>query len=131
MDGDELSALIGVYDADGTLRGEIAYWISARFGRAHCSLCDLTHGAFRPRAAWKAACAGLPVPFHTYHRDDQPAAVRTAAGGRVPVVVGETASGLHLLLDPAALQACAGDLDRFTAALYTAVAGAGLRWPAA
>ncbi len=39
--------LIGVYDADGTLRGELGYWVGARLGRRHCSLCDITHALRR------------------------------------------------------------------------------------
>jgi len=35
----------------------------------------------------------LPVPFVTYHRNDQPAAVRAVTGGRAPVVVAEDEEG--------------------------------------
>jgi hypothetical protein len=47
-DGDRrVVRLVGVYDADGTPRGEIAYWVGARLGRTHCALCDITHGPWR------------------------------------------------------------------------------------
>jgi hypothetical protein len=36
--------LVGVYNANGTVGGELAYFLGARLGRAHCSLCDITHG---------------------------------------------------------------------------------------
>ena len=42
---DRLARLVGVYDADGTPWGEVAYWVGARLGRRHCSLCEITHGA--------------------------------------------------------------------------------------
>ena len=64
--------LVGVYDADSTLRGELAYWVGARLGRRHCSLCDITHGSVRQRPEWKTCRAELPVPFDTFHRNDQP-----------------------------------------------------------
>ncbi len=57
--------LVGVYDADGTVRGELAYWVGARLGRRHCALCHITHGSVRQRPEWKACRAGLPVPFGT------------------------------------------------------------------
>ena len=41
---------VGVYNAEGTLRGEVAYWIGARLGLGHCALCDITHGVFTVRA---------------------------------------------------------------------------------
>ena len=120
--------LIGVYDADHTLRGELAYWVGARLGRAHCALCDVTHGAVRAKRDWHRYRASLPIPFDTYHRDDQPAAVR--ALGVVPVVAVETAAGVQTLLGPADLEACGGSVDALALAVAVAVADAGLAWPA-
>ena len=124
-----LVRLIGVYDAESTLRGELAYWVGARLGRRHCSLCVITHGSLRQRPAWKACQVGLPVPFDTYHRNDQPDSVRAAAAGGAPVVVAETDRGVELLLTPDDLDACAGSIDRLVAALEQAVLGLGLAWP--
>ena len=124
-----VNRLIGVYDADGTLRGELAYWVGARLGRAHCALCDITHGLFRERSDWKACRGGLPVPFDTFHRDDQPDAVRDAMGDLAPVVVAETVGGIVGLLAPAELDACGGSVDRLADAVERAIAREGLRWP--
>lgn len=124
--GERVRRLVGVYDAEGTLRGELTYWVGARLGRAHCSLCDITHGTFRERGDWKQCRAALPVPFDTYHLDDQPSAVRDAAEGTAPVVVAETSVGYVVLLGPRELDACAGSVDRFERALEHALSGAGL-----
>jgi hypothetical protein len=120
--------LVGVYDADSTMRGELAYWIGARLGRRHCSLCDITHGAVRQRSEWKTCQAGLPVPFDTFHRNDQPDTIRSAAGGQVPVVVAETDAGPVLLLGPGDLDACAGSMDRLVEAIEQAATRLGLAW---
>ena len=120
--------LIGVYDADSTLRGELAYWVGARLGRRHCSLCDITHGSVRQRPEWKACQAGLPVPFDTFHRNDQPDAVRMAAGGHAPVVVAETDSGHVVLLDDGDLAACDGSIDQLVEAIEKAATRVGLTW---
>ncbi len=126
-----ITRLIGVYDADSTLRGELSYWVGARLGRRHCSLCDITHGSVRMRPEWKACTAGLPVPFDTYHRNDQPDAVRAAAAGVAPVVVAEV-DGRHLvLLDPATLEACGGSIDKLVDAISAAAATLQLEWVAA
>ena len=121
--------LVGVYDADGTLRGELAYWVGARLGRRHCSLCDITHGLVRERSEWAACRVGLPVPFDTYHRNDQPEAVRLATGNIAPVVVAETDEGHVVLLQPAELDACEGSIDRLTSAIEEAAGRIGLAWP--
>jgi hypothetical protein len=123
--------LHGVYDADGTIRGEVAYWIGARLGRRHCSLCAITHGAVKEKSEWATCQVGLPVPFDTHHRDDQPAAVRNASGGAAPVVVAETNQGYEVLLTPADLDACDGSIDRLLDAIEKAAAQRELSWTAA
>jgi hypothetical protein len=118
--------LIGVYDADGTMLGEVSYFVGARLGRAHCALCDITHGLVRQRAEWRAARDELPIEFVTYHRDDQPGDVRAAIGDRLPAVVAETADGVTLLLDGDDLEACGGDPKSLIAEVRRAVADQGL-----
>ena len=124
--GGTVVRLVGVYDAEGTLRGELSYWVGARLGRAHCSLCDITHGLLRERADWRDCKDAMAVPFVTYHRDDQPTAVRDAAEGVAPVVLAETAVGHVVLLTPEQLERCAGSVAAFSAALDRALTAAGL-----
>lgn len=121
--------LVGVYDADGSVIGEVSYFVRARLGQSHCSLCAVTHGRVRERSDWQRCRDELPVPFATHHRDDQPDRVRQA-GGPPPFVLGETAAGdLVRLLDRRQLDACGGSPARLTAALREAAREAGLRWP--
>lgn len=127
----QIVRLVGVYDADSTLRGELSYWVGARLGRRHCSLCEITHGSVRQRPEWKTCRAGLPVPFDTYHRNDQPAAVRTAADGVAPVVVAQTETGHVVLLTSTELEACEGSIEKLTDAITTAAKRLGLTWSAA
>jgi hypothetical protein len=121
-----LEALVGVYDADGSRMGEVAYWIGARLGRRHCALCDITHGAVWERRDWRQCAEALPVPFETHHRDDQPADIRVAAGDQAPVVVARTARGPVLLLGPADLVACDGSAEALVARIEEALGDHGL-----
>ncbi len=120
-DSSRVLRLVGVYDADHTVRGEVSYWIGARLGRAHCALCDISHGVLRRRSEWNAYVAGLAVPFETFHRDDQPDAVRAASGDSAPVVLAETAAGPVLLLDRVTLDACDGSVDLLSNAIDVAL----------
>ena len=124
-----IDRLIGVYDADGTLRGEVAYWVGTRLGRRHCSLCDVTHGTFTEKTAWKRCRSSLPVPFDTYHRDDQPDDVRRASGDTAPVVIAETSAGFVVLLDDERISSIAGDPSRLFDLIGEAVDAAGFDWP--
>jgi hypothetical protein len=115
-----IERLIGVYDADGTLRGELAYWVGRRLGRTHCALCDITHGAVRQRQGWRSCRASFGVAFETFHRDDQPEAVRAVTGCRLPAVVAQTAGGHVLLLGPLELERCGGSAGRLADAITAA-----------
>jgi hypothetical protein len=90
---------VGVYDADGTVLGELSYFVGARFGRAHCALCDITYGLVRERPEWKTCRARFPVPFDTYHRNDQPEAVRQCCPPP-PLVAAPADNGYVTLLGP-------------------------------
>ena len=120
-----VTSLVGVYDADGTVRGEITYWLGARIGLTHCSLCEVTHGMFTERSVWREWRASLSVPFDLFHRDDMPADIAAAAGA-LPAVVARTSDAVVVLLDRAALEVCAGDLERFIGALEQALERTGL-----
>lgn len=118
----QLARLIGVYDADGSILGELSYFVQARLGRAHCDLCDITHGRVRERADWRAARDRLEVPFAAFHRNDQPDSVRTAVGGAAPVVVAELSDGAVVpLLGRDSLARCEGSPDRLVDAVRAAL----------
>ena len=122
--------LIGVYDAEGTLRGEVAYWIGARLGRRHCSLCEVTHGLFTEKNEWRSCRDGLPVPFDTYHRDDQPPQIRVISENQAPVVVAETTTGHIVLLDGQRIEEADGDPHQLVELIEKAVNERSLLWPA-
>lgn len=106
--GTPVQRLIGVYHASGTPWGEISYWVKARFGGAHCSLCDVTHSSVREKPEWKACRATLPVPFETLHLDERDDALAAFTDGRTPCVVAETADGHVMVVTDDELRACDG-----------------------
>ena len=112
-----VTEFVGVYDADSTLIGEVSYWIGARLGTRHCSLCELTHGLFTERNEWKECRRSLSVPVVTYHRNDAPADVLGAAAGRFPVVLARTSGSLEVVLGPDDLTGFGGDTELFAARL--------------
>ena len=93
-----ITELIGVYDADSTLFGEISYWVGARLGITHCSLCELTHGLFTKKSEWTQCAESLAIPFRLFHRDDAPHDVIAALAGQFPAVLQRTNNGVSVIL---------------------------------
>ncbi len=122
-------SLIGVYDADGSFAGEVRYWLGARLGRTHCSLCEITHGLFREKSEWRDCRDALNVEFLTFHRDDAPADVLGACGHQVPAVVARHGENLLVVLGPEELEALGGDVARFEAELKQSCAAKGIALP--
>jgi hypothetical protein len=117
-----VTSLVGVYDADGSLRGEISYWIGARFGRRHCALCDVTHGTFREKPEWAAVCEGLDVPFDAVHLDERDPLIAEASRGHEPCVVAVRADGSgEVAVTREELERCEGDPARLAELLELVV----------
>jgi len=113
-----------VYDADGGLRGELAY-VWGKLRGAHCALCDITHSAVRRKGEFDDLACSLGLPVDVLHRNEQSRELAAFTAGIEPVVVAHVDGGFDVLMDAAALDACAGDVDRFGAELRRRLATAG------
>ena len=118
--GQRIVRLVGVYDADGTLRGELAYWIGARLGRRHCSLCDITHSPVRRKPEWDRMVARLGRPIVLLHRNELDPALEAAVREiALPVVVAHHANGsTSVALDADDLRQLRGSVTEFEQALH-------------
>jgi len=123
----DVTALTGVYQADGSLSGELRYVVGKLLGSAHCALCDITHGAVREKPGFVACREALPVPLRNVHLDERSPDILRFTEGKTPCVVAHTAEGLVLLLDALALDACKGSVSRFRDALDQALTAEDLR----
>jgi hypothetical protein len=118
--GDE--ELVGIYDADGGLSGELRYVVGKVAGRTHCALCDITHSWRGRKSAWDSACDSAGLSVRLLHRNEATAA-QLAAAGPLPAVLVNRDGAWVLVLDPEKLDGCGGDPDRFTARLLAALGG--------
>lgn len=118
--------LTGVYHADGSILGELRYFLSARLGGTHCALCDITHGLVREKASWKRSRAELPVPFDTVHLDERTPELAALTGGKTPCIVAHATSGDRIFLGAAELDECAGSPERLVSAIVKAAHDRGL-----
>jgi hypothetical protein len=102
-----VARLHGVYDASGTIVGEISYFLRRTFLKQHCSLCDITHSTFSRRPTWDRCVTDLGIEFQLHHRDDVPASIAATPGYTTPCVICEYEDGsLTLLVNSNELNSC-------------------------
>ena len=99
-----------MYDADGGLLGELRYVVGRAAGRTHCDLCEITHGAVRPKRGWIELTGRLPVPVRVVHRNERSDEVLAASDGTTPCVLARRDGALEVALGPEELRACGGDV---------------------
>ena len=114
--------LIGVYNADGGLAGELRYFFGHLVGVAECTLCDITHSPFAKKAKWKLLedrlSTELGITFELVHKNERTPAQLVASDGREPCVLIEDAEGnLSMILDWTDLKIAKGSVTAFERAL--------------
>lgn len=113
-----MAQLIGIYNADGGLRGELAYFFGHLVGAAECALCDITHSLIRSKKEWKELEARLEQELgHTFvlrHRNETTEAEQLASAGREPCVLIQGDDGnLSMIADWNDLKVANGSVEAF------------------
>ena len=116
-----LIVLPGSTASSASHAGELAYFVGKRLGRAHCALCDITHGLVSTKPAWQRCRMELTVRFDTLHLDERDDELTSLTDGAVPCIVAEVDGVKEVLLDPDDLEACHGSPDALVAAIRRAV----------
>lgn len=117
----DIRSLVGVFDADGTLRGEVTYVVMHLVGRAECALCDITHGRVRRKRDFDAMRKRIGLPFDLVHRDELDTALRPLVTDRLPCVIARGDRGDRILLGPEELRSCRGEVDSLERVLREAI----------
>ena len=110
------AGFVGIYNADGTLLGEIAYVLAKYTGRGHCELCDITHGTLRRKRSWDEACERHGIEVELLHRDEVDPD-RLVAAGELPAVIARRNGTWVRVMGPSDLAACGGDPDALVSRL--------------
>jgi hypothetical protein len=118
MDQQKPIRLIGVYNADGGVIGELKYFFGHLIGIAKCELCDITHSPIRRKASWDRLASELKaeygLDFALEHLNERSEAENKASAGREPCVLAEYPDGsLGMFLDRQELRMVDGNVDRF------------------
>lgn len=114
--------ILGVYNANGGLVGEVRYIVGHLLGTVSCALCDITHSPVRRKREWDSLVAELGVRVDLRHLNELDEREREAVGHTAPVVLVERNGMLSPLLDAAQLDALDGSVSEFGRAVRAALA---------
>ena len=90
--------IVGIYNADGSIGGELSYALAKLTRRGSCELCDVTHG-WNPlgKRSWKAAVERCSLDMKFIHRDEA-LPDQLSAAGQLPAVVMSSHDGWRVLM---------------------------------
>ncbi len=118
----EIVKIIGVYNANAGILGELSYVYGKMFKNTHCSLCDITHNFAWKKRAWRECETNFGVPIDLVHLNEQDKDLLAFTEGKTPCVVGQLADGsMVMLLDSKKLESMKGSVDTFQQYLKTSV----------
>mmetsp|Transcript_15112 Transcript_15112/g.40521 ORF Transcript_15112/g.40521 Transcript_15112/m.40521 type:complete len:179 (-) Transcript_15112:240-776(-) len=123
----KLAEVFVIYDADGTVAGELLYIVKKWFGRGHCAACVITHGPKREKPEFTSWKEQLGVSLHNIHRDEMDIDLYNATRGRpFPCVVARDVDGEYVyVMTPEELEKCEGQVYRFEHHLVSKLSEAG------
>lgn len=120
-----IQKLVGIYNADGGIIGEVAYIVGHLIGTAECALCDITHSPIRRKPEWDQMVSELGVPFTLLHRNElDERTLQAVENITLPVIVGFHEDGeVREVLSVDELRACAGSVARCGDMIRTKLTG--------
>jgi len=108
--------LIGVYNADGGIVGEISYVLGHLIGIRSCSLCDISHSPIKKKAAFKELEQHLlsehGIMVRMIHLNERNECETKASEGREPCMLLEYPDqSISMFLDSTDLKALSGSVS--------------------
>lgn len=105
-----IERLIGIYNAKGSLSGEVSYFFGKLAGTRHCALCDITHGIIREKSVFVDAKSQLDMPFETLHLDELDDTMAEFAPA-APCILAVSNGAAKLFITNDQLISCHGSVD--------------------
>lgn len=105
--------IIGIYNAKGSIIGELQYLFGKITGRAHCALCDITHGKLKEKTLFKECRENLEIPFELLHLDELNKNLQNFAND-APCVIGIKNNNYSIIINSQELEECKSDVQNFS-----------------
>ena len=113
----EIQKIYCIYNAEGTLKGELKYIYDKFFNNIKCSMCEITHNTFLLKKRWNEKYSQFGTKIECLHLNELPKNIKELVINKTPCVVGQTNSRNKILLNDNELIKIKGDVDSFFTAL--------------
>jgi len=110
--------LIGIYNAEGGLTGELSYVWKKMLGANHCALCDITHSLVFPKKKWKELVDELHINIQVIHLNERAPALKSLTNGKTPCIVLSCEGNYEIIIDTTDLKNCKGEVSRLENLLF-------------
>ena len=102
-----------IYNAKGSIFGELKYLYNKFIRDIKCSMCDITHNTLSEKREWKKRCMVSPFKIECLHLDELPKDIENLVAGNTPCVVAKTNSTNEIIIENEELIAMKGNVDSF------------------
>ena len=102
-----------IYNAEGSIFGELKYFYNKYIRDINCSMCDITHNTLSEKKEWKKRCMVSSLKIECLHLDELPKDIENLVEGNTPCVVAKTSSTNEIIIEDKELIAMKGNVDSF------------------
>ncbi len=108
--------LIGIYKADGGIRGELSYFFGHLVGIRSCSLCSISHSPIKKKSSFRALelhlLAEHKIAVRMLHMNERNEREHKASQGREPCILLEYPDeSISMFIDSAELSTISGNVS--------------------
>lgn len=118
-----------IYNASGTLGGELTYLYGKYFQDEHCELCDITHSTVSAKPEWKAWISALKCENYVLHTNEAEDMRVDYSVFELPVVLVDRGNGLEELVTKKEMADSGKGVEAFGALFYQKLDQFGLSCP--
>ena len=113
MSDNKILTIYCIYNANGSLSGEIEYFFKKYFYGLKCSMCEITHNFISEKKDWRNKLSQTKINLKTVHLDEQNNDLYKFSYGNTPCVVGKSKRGFKLIFSDKDLDNFDGDVELF------------------
>ena len=102
-----------IYDANGSVIGELSYFFKKIFFGFKCSMCDITHNTFTEKHNWRSQLSETGLNIKALHLDELTNELSNFSIGTTPCVIGKNGDEYKLIFNSNDLEKFKGDTEYF------------------